>query len=395
MKIHRTLPPASTVVNYKKLYHGLLGLLSGSKYQGKLEEGIREYLGVKHVFFVSSGKAALYLILRALQELSQGKNKVIIPAYTCFSVPSAIIKAGLKVTLCDIDPQTFDFDYGLLEKTMDKDTLCVIPTHLFGIPADMDRVTKICRDKGIFVVEDAAQAMGGRYIGKLLGTIGDVGFFSMGRGKNITCNSGGIIVTNSDMIAGVIGEEYSGLEDPSLLNDLKALAELTLMALLISPSLYWLPSCMPFLGLGETVFHSDFPVKRLSGIKAGVLRQWRKDLDVANMVRIKNGNIFIEKLKLERMKELPYIRLPILVGNRVSRDNLYRTAKEMGLGISMMYPASVNEIAEIKAQFFGKSFPIAVSVAERILTLPTHDFVSGKDIDKICELLSREPAAEV
>lgn len=121
---------------------------------------------------------------------------MVIPAYTCFSVPSAVVKAGLDVALCDLDASTFDFDYRLLEAAVNEKTLCVIPSHLFGIPSEMDRVNAICREKGVYVVEDAAQAMRGPTKGKL-GTLGDVGFFSLGRGKNITCGSGGIIVTNS------------------------------------------------------------------------------------------------------------------------------------------------------------------------------------------------------
>ena len=75
------------------------------------------------------------------------------------------------------------------------------PTHLFGIPSDVDRTRRICEEKGIFLVEDAAQAMGVEHGGRKLGTLGDVGFFSLGRGKNISCGSGGIILTSSADIA--------------------------------------------------------------------------------------------------------------------------------------------------------------------------------------------------
>ena len=185
-------------------------------------------------FFVSSGKAALTLILNALKTLNQ-RQEALIPAYTCFSVPSAIVKAGLKVSLCDIDSQTFDFDYKLLEKAINKNTLCVIPNHLFGIPADMDKINSICKDKDIFVIEDAAQAMGGSYKGSKLGTIGDVGFFSLGRGKNITCGSGGIIVTNSDTIAHAIEKEYAQFDKPSAMEQIINFCKAILMSLLFTP----------------------------------------------------------------------------------------------------------------------------------------------------------------
>lgn len=108
---------------------------------------------------------------------------MIVPAYTCFSVPSAIVRAGLDVVLCDVEPETLDFNFTELEGLINEDVLCVAPTHLFGRPADVDRVKRLCEGKGIVVVEDAAQAMGGQSGGRLLGTLGDVGFFSLGRGR--------------------------------------------------------------------------------------------------------------------------------------------------------------------------------------------------------------------
>ena len=73
---------------------------------------------MKHCFLVSSGKAALTLILQALKELHPERNEVLIPAFTCYSVPSSIVRAGLKVKLCDISPDTLDFDYNQLEKIL-------------------------------------------------------------------------------------------------------------------------------------------------------------------------------------------------------------------------------------------------------------------------------------
>ena len=99
---------------------------------GKRESEIREYFGSESVFLVSSGKAALVLILHALSSL-RSRRKVLIPAYTCYSVPSAIVRSGLEIVLCDVNPDTLDFNYDRLEFLADEETLCVIPTHLFGI----------------------------------------------------------------------------------------------------------------------------------------------------------------------------------------------------------------------------------------------------------------------
>ena len=153
---------------------------------------------------MSSGKAALAVALLAMRSLSP-RRKVILPAYTCFSVPSAIVKAGLEPVPCDIAPGTFDYDDAKLSLLLDDGVLCVISVHLFGIPSNTARVKQMCAGRGIFVVEDAAQAMGVSQDGVMLGTRGHVGFFSLGRGKNLTCGTGGLIVSNRDDVCEAVG----------------------------------------------------------------------------------------------------------------------------------------------------------------------------------------------
>src|SRR5208283_2741797 len=135
MRIRRVIPPTAAPVDLQSLLFGLMGVGSGTRYLKRLENEIKDYFKVKHVFLFSSGKAALAIALRALKSMTPWKDEVIIPAYTCYSVPSAIIRAGLKIALCDLDPSCLDFDYDQLEKTINDKTLCIVPTHLFGIPA--------------------------------------------------------------------------------------------------------------------------------------------------------------------------------------------------------------------------------------------------------------------
>jgi dTDP-4-amino-4,6-dideoxygalactose transaminase len=229
-------------------------------------------------------------------------------------------------------------------------------------------------------VEDAAQAMGGMVRGKKLGTLGDVGFFSLGRGKNITCGSGGIIITNSEPIAAAIEKEYAGLEQPGLAENLTELFKAILLSLFIRPGLYWLPANLPFLKLGSTIFYRDFPVKKLSGMQAGLLRNWEKKLTLSNRIRQENARYLCRRLDLGLCNELPsLLRLPLLAENRRIRNSITRLSRERGMGISRMYPSPINRIEELKDQFHGKSFPAANSVAERLLTLPTHELLTKKD----------------
>lgn len=396
MKPQRTIPPAAAPIDWRDFWYGLVGFFSGEKSIQRFESEIKKYFGVRYVFSVSSGKAALTLILCALKRLSP-KREVLIPAYTCFSVPSAVVKAGLKVRLCDIDPKTLDFDYQGLEKAVDENTLCIVPNHLFGIPSDLDRIQSLCRDRGLYIVEDAAQAMGGEYKGKKLGTIGDVGFFSFGRGKNITCGSGGVILTNSEQIASMVEKELSRLERPGLFESIQALIALLFMKVFIRPTLFWFPSGLSFLKLGETFFHWDFPLKRFSGMQGGWMRRWKERLEQAQQARMKNAASFIQSLHADTpgRNDIPYLRLPVVVESVEKRNRIYSISRKRGLGLSVMYPTAINEIEEIKTEFKGEEFPFAKEIAERLLAVPVHSLLSDRDKGAITELVNGVSASSL
>jgi len=386
MKIGRTVPPAAAHICWKDLCCGIAGIFAPARSIRDLEEEIRRHFGVRHVFLVSSGTAALTLTLMALKS-SSSRTEVVIPAYTCFSVPAAILKAGLRPVLCDINPSTFDFDRALLERTLSGETLCVVSHHLFGIASDIERIRALCETRGIVVVEDAAQAMGVESNGCTLGTIGDVGIFSLGRGKNITCGSGGIIVTKSDHIAEAIGREWRRLESPPLADVLKDFAQLVLMTIFIRPGLYWIPAALPFLRLGQTIFPKDVPLKLLSGMHAGLLRNWQSRLSQSNRTRSETAAYFSQRLSLTLAHgpSHPYLRLPIFAATPKDRERIHSLSEQRGLGLSVAYPTPINEIPEISRMFDGKRFPSARSVAEHILTIPTHHWLSDKDKRAIAE----------
>jgi dTDP-4-amino-4,6-dideoxygalactose transaminase len=379
MRIGPTLPPAAAPLGWRDLVGAVAGLCAPTRTVLARAEEIREYFRVRHVSLVSSGTAALTLALRALNELSS-RSDVVIPAYTCYSVPAAVLDAGLRPVLCDIGPTTFDFNPELLERCLTDNTLCVVAHHLFGIPADIDRLHRVCRSRGIFVIEDAAQAMGVRAGGRYLGTIGDVGLFSLGRGKNITSGSGGIIVTSDDRIAQVLDSQYRVLGSPSRVHDLRKLAELAFMALFVRPSLYWVPASLPFLHLGETVFPTHVPRRRLSGVEAGVLHQWQRRLEGSNRVRSDNGADLQRRLAASRRHGTShaYLRLPVFAATPGDRRRLYEASQRSGLGMSLGYPAPLNELPQLKAWMDERRFPCATTVAGRLLTVPTHHFVSAR-----------------
>ena len=389
MRIGRTLPPAAAPLCWTDLWHGAAGVLFPARSLRALEAEIGRHFGVRHVFLVSSGTAALTLTLKALKSLAP-RTEVVMPAYTCFSVPAAVAAAGLTPVLCDIDPATFDFDHTLLGEKLGPDTLCVLGHHLFGVPSDIDGIRALCSARGIFVVEDAAQAMGAEDKGRALGTIGDVGIFSLGRGKNITCGSGGIIVTNSDEIAAAVGRQCRALKSPGLLAMLKDVLQLAVMAVFIRPRLYWIPAALPFLRLGQTLYPRRIPLRRLSGLQAGLLRNWRRALDRSNRTRSETAGYFTRRLPiaLAHGPDHPYLRLPLVLPTARERDRIHVLSQQRGLGVSVAYPTPINEIPEMPEAIRAQRFPSARGVAERLLTLPTHHWLSERDKRAIAECVA-------
>jgi dTDP-4-amino-4,6-dideoxygalactose transaminase len=388
LRIGRTIPPAAAPVTVRDLFRGTSGLFHDG-YLGKFENEIRRYFGSSFVFLTSSGKTALVLILQGLSSL-RARKKVLIPAYTCYSVPSAIVKSGLEIVLCDVNPDTLDFDYDQLERLVDDKTLCIVSTHLLGIPSDVERTRRICGEKGIFLLEDAAQAMGVENAGRKLGTLGDVGFFSLGRGKNISCGSGGIILTSSVEIAESIRKFHSELNREPARKCARSVVEAFFMKVFLNPFLYWIPYGLPFLHIGETRFNSVFPEYRLSNFKAGLLRSWRERMEQYSRCRKLNGRYYKEAFALGKEKkiyslDLPYLRFPVYANDPNGKSRA--CALYGNLGVSSMYPDSLNRIEPLREYFGRFECPGAERVASTLMTLPTHMIVRERDRDRICEVL--------
>jgi perosamine synthetase len=399
-RIGRTLSPAASPIYLRDILSGTAGLFRSEKTVTKFEAELRDHYQVRHCFTVSSGKTALTVILQALKEMSPGRDEVLIPAFTCYSVPSAIVRAGLKIRLCDLDNETFDFDYGQLSSIVSacRDRLlCVVPVHLFGIPADIERLRSIVNDSAIVIIEDAAQAMGGEHKKKKLGTIGDAGFFSLGRGKALSTVEGGIILTSRKDIAENITRvmekipNYSAIELAGLL--LYAFA----LRILLIPSLFWLPKALPFLRLGETIFDPHFKMRRLSPFQAGLALEWENKLKDFKRFRAENVQAFLNNLETIGLKPawgnqrpLPdLLRFPLSIESVRKREFILLASERMGLGIARTYPDSVDRIPDLKPGFVSNHFPVARENAVKLLTLPVHPHTTRKDREKIIDLLAQ------
>jgi len=163
----------------------------------ELEDRFKERVGTKHALAMNACTSAL---ISALVAVGVGPGaEVIVPAYTFFASCAAVVAARAIPRICDIDDSlTMDPDH--LESLINDQTKAVIAVHMRGVPCDMDRITAICQQHNLALIEDTAQACGGTYKGKPLGTFGDVGCFSFQYHKIITAGEGGMAVTDDDRL---------------------------------------------------------------------------------------------------------------------------------------------------------------------------------------------------
>lgn len=160
------------------------------------EKQVAAYLEVKHAVTVSSGTDALLGALMAI-DIRPG-DEVITTPFTFFATASAIARLNARPVFVDIEPDTFNIDPKRIEKAITSRTRAILPVHLFGQPAEMDRIMELARRFNLKVVEDAAQAIGARYKGRKVGGIGDIGCFSFYPTKNLGCFGDGGLMTASD-----------------------------------------------------------------------------------------------------------------------------------------------------------------------------------------------------
>ena len=397
MRIGRTLPPAAAPIGMGSIVSGFAALLGGRQELDRFQRELKEHFRVKHCFLVSSGQAAFTLILRVLKELSRERDEVLIPAFTCYSVPAAIVRAGLRIRLCDVRPNRFDFDYAQLSALSTAKVLAVVPTHLFGLPADVRGLRKLLSDPGIAIVEDAAQAMGETGEDGKLGTLGDVGFFSLGRGKALSCVEGGVILTNRDDIAEGLSGILRRLPRYGLASLLTLILKAAALMLLVRPWLFWLPRTLPFLKLGETLFDPHVPLRRMSSFQAGLARNWRNKLDEMRSVRSRNVTRWMAAIDATWQNKSPVLngrslglpRLPLRIADTEARESLLRESAGRGLGIMPAYPTSIAAIPELTGTFGNAAFPVADRCARELVTLPTHAYLTEDDVSRLAGLVSR------
>lgn len=399
----RLVPPAGAPLKITQVLQALVEVIAAGGRSDKALTELGQRLNVKRVFGFSSGRAGLWAVLKALHSLRPERNVVALPAYICFSVPAAIVRAGLRIEPVDVDSQTLDFDFAQLEEVAADCLLCIIAPNLFGLPNDVARIQTVARAKKAYFVDNAAQGLGAVYEGRFSGTTGDVGLYSLGRGKALTTLEGGIVVTDSDEIEDALTAVAAELPEPPFAHDASMFLRMLAYAAFLNPWLYWIPDSLPFLKLGTTEFDPGFRASTLSPLCKALLWKVMDGLDAVNQKRRENARILSSALtgcrRFQILKPTPnshgtYIRFPMLASDESTRQSALRKLRAAGIGASPFYPGAICDIRGIDAHMAFQDFHCARAedVSRRLMTLPTHPYVKEEDLRTIVDILQKVEA---
>lgn len=321
----------------------------------EFERAISSYTGAAYACVVSNGTVSLFI---ALMVLGVGKgDEVIVPDFTMIATANAVLLAGAKPILADIDPNTLCLDLSKAKNVLTKNTKAMMYVSLNGRSSDMEEVVSFCKKHNLYLIEDAAQALGSRWNGKHLGTFGNIGSFSFSSPKVITTGQGGALVTDDfglmDKIRKIkdFGRESSGVDS--------------------------------YVTLGYNFKFTD--LQAVIGIE-----QMKK---LETRIKRKKDMYSIYQKELSNVKEVVFINtnlintspwfIDILVEDR---DDLVKSLDLQGIGSRVFYPpihtqAPYKDIADYKKT----KFPVSEGISKKGLWLPSSAFLTDSDIIRVCK----------
>jgi perosamine synthetase len=357
----------------------IAALESGQLAQGPrvaaFEQAFAEYVGVKHAVAMANGTAALHLALLAhgigspLQRPTsnvQPPDEVIVPAFSFAATANTVLLAGAKPVFVDVRDGDFNIDVAAIEAAITPRTRAIIAVHLYGQMCDIDAVQRICKERGLTLIEDAAQAVGASAGAIHAGSAG-TGCFSFYATKNLTTGEGGMITTNDDAVA-----------DRARI--LRSQGEPTRYVTAELGYNYRLTEVAAALG------HAQLP--KLDA---------RNDVRRANAARL--NELLVNNKNIITPRELPgrrhvwhqfTIRIP---AGRAERDRLQASLRDRGIESATFYPTPIHRQPLYRRLGYGDAeMPVAERLAAEVLSLPVHPLLSAADIEVIAAAVNEATA---
>ncbi|MDR3593315.1 DegT/DnrJ/EryC1/StrS family aminotransferase [Clostridium sp.] len=350
----------------------------------EFEREFAEYIGVKHAISVGNGTDALVIALKSLG-IGSG-DEVITSTFTYFASAEAISAVGATPVFIDVEKETFNIDPAKIEERITKNTKAIIPVHIFGQSARMDEINTLAKKYDLKIVEDAAQAVGSKYKGKMIGALGDAACFSFFPTKNLSCaGDGGMIVTNDDNIAIVAralrthGSGENGQKAFNFLNNIKDEVEVSKDGddTVYNPLKYY----NYLIGFNS----------RLDAIQAAILSVKLPHLDRWNARRREIAKIYDEKLKgsnvvtpiVDGENETIYHQYVLQCDNR---EVMLTKLKEKGIATGVYYPVPLHLQKVYKDLGYKEGdMPVSEYLANRTFAIPVYPELTEEEIEYIIE----------
>ena len=377
----RSQPPAHSPLRPGALLGGILRHRSTSS---DLIQTLKQRYRSSKVLLVDSGTSALTLGLSSAIE-GHSSPLIALPAFGCYDLATAAVGVGADVVLYDVDPVTLAPDPESLDRALEAGPSAVVVAYLFGIPFDVQRLALRVAEAGAILVEDAAQAYGGTVGDAPCGATAAMGILSFGRGKGVTGGGGGALLINNDRLDVAdplpAGGGWSGWT--------KAWAQWALSR----PSWYWLPSSLPFLRLGDTIYHPPRPVEAMALLHQEVLGRLLPLADQETQARQRHGRRLGDLVGASTTVrpvrvaagEPGYLRYPVLTS-----DPRFRSVDARRLGIMPGYPRTLADIDALRpiGRNRDAAFPGARMLVEELVTLPTHSMLTDRDFDRLAAFIA-------
>jgi dTDP-4-amino-4,6-dideoxygalactose transaminase len=369
----------------------------------EFEEKFAKDLGVKHAHSFNSGRSSLMAVLNAL-ELENG-SEVLLQAFTCNAAVNPVIWSGLKPVYVDCN-NNYNIDVEDIKKKITAKSRAVMVQHTFGLPADMDEIVELCRDKKLILIEDCAHSLGAEFKGKKVGTFGKVSFFSFSRDKIISCVYGGMAATSDEKIAEKIRAFQQNCGNPDSMWIEQQLLHPVLMNWIILPaySLFgkYLLVAFQYLRIMSKAIHwkekrgekpDYFPRRLPNALALLALNQYEKLPRFAEHRR-ELATFFYETLAIGTLSLPPnpkdrlqtYLRYT--VRDKDAHEIIARAWKN-NLLIGDWYTSAVvpDDTKRDKLLYVPGSCPNAERLSRETFNLPTHINISKTDARRLVDFL--------